>query len=452
MGDGSTLKVRIAALAAVIGVATLVTDGDDWQPTSLLVALAILLVLCESMMVPARRLRVSSGSVVLVAVMALLGPAPAVAMIVVVTAYVTVLHRRDVAAGVDNVLAYAVVALVGGLVFEALRSVLGIERHDAAYAALVAPVYVLLMALNLALVVMMYEYPEGGRRSLFRESAPMLPWELFNAVIASVAVFVYLEAGLVAIASLLIALLISIALLQSVAGGVASGDDRDRLFKDLLMAERRERARLAEALHDGPLQRLAALRLAGTDPGVAHQLDAAIEETRAIVTSLHPTTISQLGFEACVRAAAAPFQTARRFHLTVNGPTDDPRLAHPVLVPVAQELVVNAAKHARPTTITVTVAVTDDRIELEVHDDGVGIAEPSESIEGGHVGLAIVRRRVRDAGGSFDTGARAGGGTQSRVRLPIGRSGRHRSEGVDGHRKTRRSTAGEVAPSSASSD
>ena len=116
-------------------------------------------------------------------------------MIVVVTAYVTVLHRRDVAAGVDNVLAYAVVALVGGLVFEALRSVLGIERHDAAYAALVAPVYVLLMALNLALVVMMYEYPEGGRRSLFRESAPMLPWELFNAVIASVAVFVYLEAG-----------------------------------------------------------------------------------------------------------------------------------------------------------------------------------------------------------------------------------------------------------------
>ena len=142
------------------------------------------------------------------------------------------------------------------------------------------------------------------------------------------------------------------------------------------MAERRERARLAEALHDGPLQRLAALRLAGTDPGVAHQLDAAIEETRAIVTSLHPTTISQLGFEACVRAAAAPFQTARRFHLTVNGPTDDPRLAHPVLVPVARGPVVNAAKHARPTTITVTVAVTDDRIELEVHDDGVGIAEP----------------------------------------------------------------------------
>ena len=151
------------------------------------------------------------------------------------------IHRRDVSAGVDNTLGFAVVALVGGLLFEVLRSVLGLARDDPGYAALVAPMYAALMALNLALVVMMYEDPEGGRRSLLRESTPMLPWEAFDAVIASVAVLVYVEAGLVAIASLLIALPISIALSQSVAGGIASGDDRDRLFEDLLLAERRER-------------------------------------------------------------------------------------------------------------------------------------------------------------------------------------------------------------------
>ena len=95
----------------------------------------------------------------------------------------------------------------------------------------------------------------------------------------------------------------------------------------------------------------------------------------------------------------------------MDGPTDDPRLTDSILLPVAQELVVNAAKHARPTTIAVTVAVTDDRIELEVRDDGVGIAETLESVAGGHVGLAIVRRRVRDAGGSLDTEARVGDGT-----------------------------------------
>ena len=76
------MKARLAALAAVIGLAALVSDGEDWQPASLLVALAVLQLLSESILLPARRLKVSSGSVVQVTVMALLGPAPAVAMIV----------------------------------------------------------------------------------------------------------------------------------------------------------------------------------------------------------------------------------------------------------------------------------------------------------------------------------------------------------------------------------
>jgi signal transduction histidine kinase len=403
-------------------------------------------------MVDARRLKVSSGSVVHVTIMALLGPAPAVAIGVPVCIYESALHRRPVLSGLSNVLAHAVVGLVGGLLFELLRSAAGIERNDPAYAALVVPVYMLVVGLNLVLVVWMHPYPDGDRRSMFRETGvPMLAWELFNAIVTSLAVLVWFEAGLVAVASLLLALLISIALLQSLAGGLESGDDRDRLFAELLLAERRERRRLAESLHDGPVQRLAALRLRvdGTNPELARQLDAAIEETRAIVTSLHPATISSLGFEACVRASAAPFQAAGRFELVVSGDTDDPRLDDAVLLPVAQELVINAAKHARPGTIAVTVVAEDDRIALEVSDDGVGIGVQPER---GHVGLAIVRRRVSDAGGSFDTVARAGGGTQSRVTLPIGGSSHGRSETVESHRRSRRSTAGDLGPLSASSD
>jgi signal transduction histidine kinase len=449
--EAPSVTARLAALAAVIGLAALVSDGEDWQPADLLVALAILMFLGESIMVSARRLKVSAGSVVYVTIMALLGPAPAVAIGIPVCVYETWLHRRPVSSGLSNTLAHAVVGLVGGVLFVSLRSVVGVDRDDPAYAALVAPVYVLLMVLNLALVVMLHPYPEGDRRPMFRETGmPMLPWELFNAILTSLAVLVWFEAGLVAVASLLVALLISIALLQSLAGGLESGDDRDRLFAELLLAERRERRRLAEALHDGPVQRLAALRLHvdGTNAELARQLEAAIEETRAIVTSLHPAAIRRLGFEDCVRAAAAPFQTAGRFRLTVHGVTDDPRLDDPVLLPVAQELVINAAKHARPTTIAVTVAVGDDRIELEVSDDGVGFAEPPDSIDGGHVGLAIVRRRVRDAGGSFDIAARTGGGTRSRVMLPFGRSGHDRSETVgDG-----RSMAVSSHPNSARSD
>ena len=60
-------------------------------------------------------------------------------------------------------------------------------------------------------------------------------------------------------------------------------------------------------------------------------------------------------------------------------------------------------------------------IVLEVNDDGVGIdtSDTSRAVQAGHVGLAMVRRRVEDSGGQFDIETRADGGTRSRVVLPI---------------------------------
>jgi signal transduction histidine kinase len=444
-------QARFAALIVTLGLAVLVSDAADWRPVSLLLALAVLMLLADTVTVPARRLRASVGSVPFVAIMALLGPAPAVAIGASVCAFEQWLHRRPPSSMLSNVVTHAVVALVGGLAFESLRAITGLDRGDPAYAALVAPVYVLLMALMVALVVMLHPYPGGERLPMFRESGlPMLPWELVNAMMTALVVFVWPEAGLAAVAGVLVVMLVSLALLQSLAGGLAS---RDRLFAELLLAERRERGRLAEALHDGPVQRLAALRLrlAGTNAELARELEAAIDETRAIVTSLHPAAISGLGFEACVRAAAAPFQTTGRFQLTVHSEVDVPESMNAVLLPVAQELVVNAAKHARPGTIAVTVAVRNGRIELEVRDDGVGIGEPSKQADAGHIGLAVVRRRVSDAGGSFEIAARAGGGTRSRATLPIDGSPHHRSEAAGDHRQSPRSTAGDVHLPSASS-
>ena len=42
--------------------------------------------------------------------------------------------------------------------------------------------------------------------------------------------------------------------------------DRERLLSEVLEVEERERARLAESLHDGPMQRLVALRQDAADP------------------------------------------------------------------------------------------------------------------------------------------------------------------------------------------
>jgi two-component system, NarL family, sensor kinase len=208
--------------------------------------------------------------------------------------------------------------------------------------------------------------------------------------------------------------------------------DRERLLDEVLHAEKRERARLAESLHDGPLQRLVALRQdAGEDTlppprQIADQLDAAIAEARSIISAFHPEAVRELGFEAALRASAAPFPGARRIALEVRGSVPDAVLADSPLLPVAQELLVNAIKHARPTAIDVSVAVDAEGIVLEVSDDGVGIdaSGSGRAVQAGHVGLALVRRRVQDAGGEFDITTRPDGGTRSRAVLPLPAAGK----------------------------
>ena len=200
--------------------------------------------------------------------------------------------------------------------------------------------------------------------------------------------------------------------------------DRSRLLSEVLDAEERERARLAESLHDGPLQQLAATRQdvrdgAATDRLVAG-LDAAIAEARAIVSAFHPEISRELGFEASLRAAVAPFVAHRPVELVVSSAVDDGALTGTLLPRVAQELVVNAVKHGHSSHIDVAVSTLDGgAIVLTVCDDGVGIdSGHSSAVRAGHVGLAVVRRRVEDADGQFEIATRADGGTRSRVTLP----------------------------------
>jgi signal transduction histidine kinase len=151
-------------------------------------------------------------------------------------------------------------------------------------------------------------------------------------------------------------------------------------------------------------------------------IEETIAETRAVISSLHPATSRELGFEASLRAAVAPFPASRTIELTVHSTVDDQTLAA-ALLRIAQELTVNAVKHARPRRIDVRVASEGDEIVLEVNDDGVGIdsSDAGRAVQAGHVGLAMVRRRVEDSGGRFEIETRPDGGTRSRVVLPVRR-------------------------------
>ena len=437
-------------LAVVLIGAALTSEPSEWEPVSLVVALTVVMVLADVAVVSARRLRRSAGLLVQTTIMALLGPAPAVVIslgsILLIDA---ALFRVERIRTVRNLAIVGVLGLVGGLLFEVLSDVLGISTQDPAYAALALPIYMVLTALNLVMAVVGHPHipREDWGRTIKEAGLPALPLELVNAVLAATAVLLWIQGGVDAAIGLLAVLVIVIPLTRTLMDGLRSSDDlvelrsvsdaravevsrlaadRERLLEEVLNTEERERARLAEALHDGPMQRLIALRQDVAEPAATpttamlSAIEETIAETRAVISSLHPTTSRELGFEGSLRAAIAPFPASRSVELTVHGVVDDQTQAV-ALLRIAQELTVNAVKHARPRHIDVRVTSEAEQTVLEVNDDGVGIdsSDAGHAVQAGHVGLAMVRRRVEDGGGQFEIETRADGGTRSRVVLPI---------------------------------
>ncbi len=85
---------------------------------------------------------------------------------------------------------------------------------------------------------------------------------------------------------------------------------------------------------------------------------------------------------------------------------------------IVQEALTNTLKHAGPARARVAVRYRDDKIELEVIDDGTGTGE------GGGAGHGLIGMRERAAlyGGTLESGKREAGGYFVRARLPLGTS------------------------------
>jgi len=84
---------------------------------------------------------------------------------------------------------------------------------------------------------------------------------------------------------------------------------------------------------------------------------------------------------------------------------------------IVQEALTNALKHARASSVVVTLAFRDSGLELEVVDDGAPLRR--EAVMPGH-GLVGMRERVALLGGELETGRRASGGFRVAARLPVG--------------------------------
>jgi signal transduction histidine kinase len=84
-------------------------------------------------------------------------------------------------------------------------------------------------------------------------------------------------------------------------------------------------------------------------------------------------------------------------------------------VRAAQEAIVNAERHAKASTITITACLRRGALVVEVADDGAGFGLGAPA--GG--GLDRARQRVELAGGSLTATSRPGSGTTVTICVPI---------------------------------
>ena len=203
-----------------------------------------------------------------------------------------------------------------------------------------------------------------------------------------------------------------------------------------------ERSRLAQELHDGPVQELIALaqraeraqRLVEQGQTVdAGRLMAesrlaelaAVDELRRIIGALRPVYLDDLGFlpalEMLVRQMGE--RTTARVTLEIEG---TPRRFHPdvelAAYRIAQEALNNALRHAEARTITIHVGHEADGLALSIRDDGQGFAPPARPdvlTRAGHFGLVGMQERATRLGGQLTIDSAPGAGTRVTMWLPV---------------------------------
>ena len=205
-----------------------------------------------------------------------------------------------------------------------------------------------------------------------------------------------------------------------------------RLAADLTQAEERERRRLARVLHDHLQQILVAAKLSlsrmekkwqdgGAADGIERirgLLDEAIGESRSLTAELSPPVLYDRGLAAGLEWLGR--QLGEKFHLAASVEVDSTAEPKDDTIKVfvfqaARELVLNAAKHGRATSVAITLAkIGEDHIRLVVTDDGVGCdPERLHPHDGsGGFGLFSIRERLDLIGGSLEITSAFGQGTK----------------------------------------
>jgi two-component system sensor histidine kinase UhpB len=206
--------------------------------------------------------------------------------------------------------------------------------------------------------------------------------------------------------------------------------ERRESARQALLAQERERQRIARELHD---------EVGGTLTGVILQVEGlsgqipdalrgpldelretvrhGAEEVRAIARRLRPDALEELGVPSALAALVRAFElqtgvpVARRLPEALAVSPEEEL----VLYRVAQEALTNVARHANASSVELELREPPDAVVLTVRDDGRGI--PDGALDSSQ-GIRGMRERAMLVGATLRIHRRPGAGTTVELTIP----------------------------------
>ena len=210
-----------------------------------------------------------------------------------------------------------------------------------------------------------------------------------------------------------------------------SSDETERaLLAERMLSEQEERRRVAELIHDGPVQQLSAIsqmldaglaELDGGDHDRAKQVFArslelardAARDLRQLCDDLEPRVLQQLGFASAATALTRRISSRHDIEIEVNVEAAETlgENAAVALYQILREAIEQAVKRGGLTRIEISLHPTDaGGVELVVQDDG--------SPERRAAVLDALAERAATLNGRFSSEVRFPRGSTIRIDVP----------------------------------
>ena len=209
------------------------------------------------------------------------------------------------------------------------------------------------------------------------------------------------------------------------------------LTAELVLAEQRERRRIAEQLHDclGPIISHSARELGilvKKSPKEINEPLKKIEKllhdvarrTRSITFEISPPSLYNFGFQFAVEELAETFGNSYGINIEFKCTGEQPKIDEKIQVLIfrsIRELMLNIVKHAKTKYAEIQINMLDDNLEIIVSDKGVGFdtAELNSTKNGDGFGLFSIRERLTHIGGNMNISSELSKGTTITMYIPI---------------------------------